>query len=53
MDLKRNPFVWQRVDYPLEAVLGWEELIENLTLEEAFEAADQRIRKKLSNNIGL
>ena len=51
MDLKRNPFVWQGVDYPLDAVLGWEELIDNLTLEEAFEAADQRIRKKLSNYI--
>ena len=53
MDLKRNPFVWQGVDYPLDAVLGWQELIDNLTLEEAFEAADQRIRKKLGNYIGV
>ena len=53
MDLKRNPFVWQGVDYQLDAVLGWEELLDNLTLEEAFEAADQRIRKKLGNYIGV
>ena len=51
--MNKNPFVWQGLEYPLDAVFGWEELIENLTLDEAFELADQTIRKKLSNDIGV
>ena len=53
MDLNRNPFLWQGIEYPLDAVFGWEQLIDNLTLDEAFELADQTIRKKLSNDIGV
>ena len=50
--LNRNPFVWQGVEYPLDATLGWAELTHNLTLEQAFEAADQSMRENFINNIG-
>jgi len=52
VDLNKNPFVWQGVEYPLDATLGWAELTHNLTLEQAFEAADHGIRENLTDSTG-